>query len=508
MEVKEEPEADDEDPGLLMEVPPGVVLDKLEELLKDGRSLLRFEGASEEGWGVNGKLNGHWCSFRQEPEQTQFVDDAVWCTERAAPWAEYEKERLENLHLKAAPLPATKLPQPDARHPRKCRRTLFEYHKAVWTQRRAQGKVQVKPVAKGKAQTKAQPAAVAITTHAQAAAPFPAFLQIVRQRLLQDGQRQKYVHFLREIGRGGGYDAAVASLAGYDDLISQIPRPQGLSNGTPAAAAAPAKAKAPVAKHFVAKRPPAQPPRSELVIPEADVEGAILGPLRAASPCVATQLVRLLFGGSASSASIRLELLRHLRQPRRNATASKRCLYILRGPHGTGKSRWASKQLLAQVPDSADDATGVKRLAHICAADDFSTIFDIEEESPKWSSSQDGAADAGSNEARVQLCMELGVTPLFVDSPHLRLGEIVPYLRRAKAAQYEPMVVGPAEISTEWKSASALAARCAKRKPPRHLSVANLEAEIRSFEHMGTGPEAIAQLLSRAQQSSNGARYP
>mmetsp|Transcript_71476 Transcript_71476/g.158063 ORF Transcript_71476/g.158063 Transcript_71476/m.158063 type:complete len:117 (-) Transcript_71476:12-362(-) len=94
--VKQEPE-EPEPPSDPVEVPPGVVLDKLEALLNSGRILLRYASPSSKArWGTNGKVANAWCSFRVEADGScQFVDDdTLWSTEAAAEWADSELEWL------------------------------------------------------------------------------------------------------------------------------------------------------------------------------------------------------------------------------------------------------------------------------------------------------------------------------------------------------------------------------------------------------------------------------
>eukprot|EP00969_Alexandrium_andersonii_P118789 5252676-Alexandrium_andersonii.AAC.1 len=72
--VKEEPE-DEEVASDPMEVPPGVVLDKLEALVTSGKVLLRFQPQGGKGWGINGKLT-QWNSFKADAAGVcEYVDD-------------------------------------------------------------------------------------------------------------------------------------------------------------------------------------------------------------------------------------------------------------------------------------------------------------------------------------------------------------------------------------------------------------------------------------------------
>mmetsp|Transcript_49171 Transcript_49171/g.152640 ORF Transcript_49171/g.152640 Transcript_49171/m.152640 type:complete len:692 (+) Transcript_49171:40-2115(+) len=143
--VKEEPE-EPELPSDPVEVPPGVVLDKLEALVTSGKTLLRFQRSGDKGWGINGRV-GQWSSFKVDAAGVcEFVDDdTVWATEAASEWAESELEWLEKLRKQALSVPATPAQQPNALRPRQCRRAVFAYHKAEYVkQRQAKAKAKAK----------------------------------------------------------------------------------------------------------------------------------------------------------------------------------------------------------------------------------------------------------------------------------------------------------------------------------------------------------------------------
>lgn len=163
-EVKEEPE--DEGGSLLaladpVQMPPTLVLEKLEELLKAGRVMLRYEVSADKGWGINGKISSEWRSFRVESNGVcQFVDDTVWSTDDKDGWADDELEQLEGLRKKAEAFPASQSKQPTALRPRECRRAVFDFYRAKHAESRkakAKAKGKVKAGAKPKAKPPAKP---------------------------------------------------------------------------------------------------------------------------------------------------------------------------------------------------------------------------------------------------------------------------------------------------------------------------------------------------------------
>mmetsp|Transcript_26209 Transcript_26209/g.83134 ORF Transcript_26209/g.83134 Transcript_26209/m.83134 type:complete len:227 (+) Transcript_26209:79-759(+) len=153
--VKEEPE-EPELPSDPVEVPPGVVLDKLEALVTSGKTLLRFQRSGDKGWGINGRV-GQWSSFKVDAAGVcEFVDDdTVWATEAASEWAESELEWLEKLRKQALSVPATPAQQPNALRPRQCRRAVFAYHKAEYVKQR-----QAKAKAKARGRSKREATSV------------------------------------------------------------------------------------------------------------------------------------------------------------------------------------------------------------------------------------------------------------------------------------------------------------------------------------------------------------
>eukprot|EP00408_Alexandrium_pacificum_P042334 CAMPEP_0171242176 /NCGR_PEP_ID=MMETSP0790-20130122/45529_1 /TAXON_ID=2925 /ORGANISM="Alexandrium catenella, Strain OF101" /LENGTH=200 /DNA_ID=CAMNT_0011708915 /DNA_START=57 /DNA_END=656 /DNA_ORIENTATION=- len=178
MQVKEEPEEPEpeSDP---VEVPPGVVLDKLEALVTSGKVLLRFQPAGSKGWGINGRVAGQWCSFKADAAGVcEFVDDTVWLTEGSGEWAESELEWLERLQKQAFDVPCTPAAQPTALRPRLCRRAAFTYHKAEFAkQRQARAKAKAQ-AAKAQEAGAASPAKAAAGVQAAPPVAKPALTKV------------------------------------------------------------------------------------------------------------------------------------------------------------------------------------------------------------------------------------------------------------------------------------------------------------------------------------------
>merc|ERR1719203_679892 len=167
--VKEEPEDEGpEEPAEedLLPVPPGLVLDSLSALLKSGRVLLGFRNAGGE-WGVNGKLEGEWCSFKAGKDSAcQYLKAGeALATEAADGWADSEIELLEQLRQELAKLPTSQAPQPLALQPRRCRRAVFNYHRAEFAKQR---KERAKAKAKAAAATAADDDCVSVAQSKQA----------------------------------------------------------------------------------------------------------------------------------------------------------------------------------------------------------------------------------------------------------------------------------------------------------------------------------------------------
>jgi len=184
--VKEE-EEEDEIPNEPVEVPPGVVLDKVEQLLSSGKVLLRYTATHGKGWGINGKVDNSWCSFKIEIDGTcQLVDDTVWVTETSSEWADSEVEWLEKLRTLALKVPTMQAKQPSALRPRECRKAVFQYHKAEYVkQRQAKAKAKAKSISteehdlsaeNGKPPTKAQGPSIPKVKAALAKTPVPGSL--------------------------------------------------------------------------------------------------------------------------------------------------------------------------------------------------------------------------------------------------------------------------------------------------------------------------------------------
>mmetsp|Transcript_64421 Transcript_64421/g.119814 ORF Transcript_64421/g.119814 Transcript_64421/m.119814 type:complete len:210 (-) Transcript_64421:2-631(-) len=118
--------------GEPIDVPPIVVIEKLEELLKKGKFLLYFQSASSAAWGLNGRVSKVWHSFRcTEDGACEYVDESIWHAEAAEVWTEEELEQLKELKSKAATKLSTVGAQPTGREPGSCHRAALEAHRRV-----------------------------------------------------------------------------------------------------------------------------------------------------------------------------------------------------------------------------------------------------------------------------------------------------------------------------------------------------------------------------------------
>eukprot|EP00418_Pyrodinium_bahamense_P048274 CAMPEP_0179177162 /NCGR_PEP_ID=MMETSP0796-20121207/87610_1 /TAXON_ID=73915 /ORGANISM="Pyrodinium bahamense, Strain pbaha01" /LENGTH=695 /DNA_ID=CAMNT_0020880709 /DNA_START=1 /DNA_END=2087 /DNA_ORIENTATION=+ len=548
-ETKVKEEVDEPElPSDPVEVPPGVVLDKLEALVTSGKVLLRFQRPGAKGWGINGRVS-QWCSFKVDAEGAcQFVDDTVWTTDGASEWAESELEWLEKLRQQALKTPATPAEQPNALRPRLCRRAAFAYHKAEWVKQR-QAKAKAKALAKSQSQDEggagqAAPPAAAKPVVSKAAAPpakavvskapaapmvqpavqpadpakaklpsipkspapavkvagaaaakaggaFPAFLGAVKARLTEAGQRDKYRQFLAAVSKGAQEQAILESLAGHDDLIEQfrrIPKP-GAALGD---AKQPPAAAGPQVGAGVSE-PPEQPALPRTKLAPVNVEKEVLAPLRECGGNAALQLVKLALQKRGARASLRLAMLKYARSQSMEEGAFREMI-ILRGPPGMGKSTWAMEQLRLQV-GLVEDEELVARLTHICSADDFLTKF-VADDQEEFVPDLVGLEMAyGCNEARARLAMEAGIHPIYIDNSHTQLWEMAPYVRLAQSAGYEVSIVSPMDIFDEWKDAEALQERSSGRPESRAVPRGQLEALIKAFEALPPTGDPLPAIL-------------
>lgn len=275
-----------------------------------------------------------------------------------------------------------------------------------------------------------------------------AFLVVVKERLRGAGEMPTYVKLLTSLKNGARKDEIAELLAGHPDLVPKIPtpkaqavKPQEKPRGTmgpraTAPAAAPAAPDAPVAarEKQVHQQPPsisktdAGPAR-----PRVDVESVVLTPLRSLAPMAG--LVRLAIRRGRPTQ--RLRLLQYLQSPGRASGAASgelREVFLLqRSSADFGQVVEAMRARLHEDGDSF-----VQRLAHICAVTDYFTTFELDEQEthdPADTQQADILQARAWNEGRLQLAMEAGVQPLFVDDPGVPLQQSG-YAKRAKALGY------------------------------------------------------------------------
>jgi len=522
--VKEEPEEDDTqamaDPAL---VPPCVVLEKLEELLTKGRILLRYQPAGSKNWGVNGKLDAEWRSFKATANNVcQFVDDTVWTTDDRDGWADGEIETLEKLQQRALQIPATSAEQPSALKPRTCRRTVFKFHKANYAEKRmaaAKAKAKAKADAEAAAKAKEEAAAaekakaaaeaaekartaaaakakaaselakakanakvtsIAKANPTKASAPQPVakakqvglqqaaqamtpnvFLASAKARLLEAGQKDLYKKLLGAVTKKLPESAVVAMLTDFPDIADSF-RQLHRSDGFDQQSQS---------QSFETEKAKEAPLPKEAPIPELaahrkpaapaiDIEARFLRPIKERGGDSATQLVNLAFEKRRAPASLRLAAVRYVRS-HTTPEGLFRKLVILRGPIGCGKSKWAMEQLLLETVTLPEEEQ-VARAVHICAVDDFYSTFKASGKDAKEElkfNLDEADAAHARNEARVKVAMEVGIQPLYVDSCNVQLWEMAPYVKLAKQFGYEVVIVDPVEICADWENFDTLMER-------------------------------------------------
>eukprot|EP00927_Polykrikos_kofoidii_P078453 TRINITY_DN75275_c0_g1_i1.p1 TRINITY_DN75275_c0_g1~~TRINITY_DN75275_c0_g1_i1.p1 ORF type:complete len:679 (+),score=148.93 TRINITY_DN75275_c0_g1_i1:79-2115(+) len=546
--VKEEPgEEEPCNPADPVDVSPGVVLDKLEALVTGGRVLLRYGSAEQVAgnlWGVNGKIDDVWRSFRVREEGVcEFVDDTVWVTDPAIDWAQSELEWLEQIRSDAEKVPCSSASQPTALYPRLCRKAAISYHSAVFEREHPEGvqddeeppadkgaipkaPVAKAPVAKGppvakdqgpkaKAPVAKSPVAKAPVAKApplatqpadgNSAETFPMFLQAVKARFLENGLKKKYVQFLKAVRDGGNVQVIVSILSGHDDFTTRYrtlrcrktaPSTASPTTGAVAAEAASAAAASPDAAASAKK--------------DGDIKSEIMETLLARGGDVAAQLVNLVLANRCAPAHLRLDTLRYTRA-RAGEPSQIKQMTILRGPPGMDKSSWAVQQILEQAhPLESDEAAA--RVAHLCDVDDFFLQWPKSRHGHRLAKKYEVPGPEGMlramacNELRVKLAIEAGIDPLFVDGCHASLWEMAPYVKFAKQAGYEVAVVEPEEINSEWRTVEPLLENMAKRAKVTveelPFSKEAMEAMVEAFEPLPSGEDTATVILKATRPAS------
>ncbi|OLQ08774.1 hypothetical protein AK812_SmicGene7690 [Symbiodinium microadriaticum] len=445
-------ECDDESEALTVlgdatPVPPGVVLDKLSAMLSTGRARLRF--ASGRSWGVNGVVFNTWTSFRYDPDGScRLVDGADWRTGTREDWAASELQQLADLREKAHCLPCTASAQPSVLRPRQCRRMVFQ------PTRHALAKLFGDWVSSRALQEEARRGESEGMKRAGGEMTIAAFLALVKERLRGAGEMPTYVKLLTSMKNNAGKGEIAKLLAGHPDLVSKIPapkagaKPQEKPRATPVTspAATPATAAAATAATTAtaaAREKKVQPQAPSISKTDAgtvrareavDVESAVLAPLRPLAP--AAGLVRLAIRRGRPSQ--RLRLLRYLQSGARakGAGARLREVFLVQRSEAAEFGQ-VVEAMRARLPELRGDSFA-QRLAHICAVTDYFTTFELDEQETHDPADAQRAniLDARAwNEGRLQLAMEAGVQPLFVDDPGVPL-EQSGYAKRAKALGY------------------------------------------------------------------------
>lgn len=574
--VKEEPEEPREPPAEPVEVPPGVVLEKLEALLENGRVMLRYQPLNGKAWGINGNVNRQWLSFRMENNGScQFADEEVWVTEDREGWADSELELLASLQEKVLKYPASAQPQPRAWRPRACRRAVFTFHRGkhkapegkaasgkapparapigkaaapklvptakvaakVATENPAPTKVveeieddgeeeaeeeakdEVAGFVDGDAEeedapsapeppVKVAPARVqGLATRPQTPGPaakaggaqhqvsFQQFMASARSVMVEAGEQSKYVRLLKAVQSGAGPEVMEGLLAGYSDLAAHFLRLKGgaagpLSRAKPSAPRQPVQAPPSLqAAGKAAQASPKTAPGTQDVTAQAapKAQEAIdklreeeLKSLRASGAAQTHQLVKLVCGARGVRASTRMNLLRYVESKSAEQGAEKR-LTILRGAPGSGKSNWALEQLRTEVGFLEGEET-ITQLAHVCSAGDFFTKCKGNIEQFKFEAPFSDKAHA-ANQARVQVAMELGLEPLYVDNANMQLWEMRGYVKMAQKAGYTVSVVAPETINAQWDDVDTLFAQDeARAETSRGLSKEQLQEMLNTYE--------------------------
>lgn len=503
VEVKDEPE-EPEEPQLddPIVVPPCVVLEKLGTLLKEGRIMLRYQVAG--GWAINGKVKDQWMSFKAEGGGVcQLADDTFWTTEEKESWCEEELEELEGFRKQALKYPCAALEQPNGMRPRACRRSVFEFHRKRWAERRAKAKAgkagKLAPPPKGPAKAKVESAKAKVES-AKADAPkantvtFRQFLEAVKVRFLKVKQLDKYKKLLAAVKEGANAEAIVALLAGHSDLIVQfrrIPKP---------AAKTPTPPGQPPPPHILAQPEPEAPPAplpapeslaqeeqeepeagATIPVPTNDLKEEAMKLVQRDGASATAKLMGLVFRDSGIRASTRLAFLRYLREAATDS-GSYRQLILLRGPPGVGLREWAKEQLGVETAVAGGNEL-IASLAHVCSSDDFCVKFSKEETEEKFAYvAKEADATHARNEARVEMLMENGIQPIYVADCHIHTWEMQGHIRQAQKHGYEVTIMGPQDISEKWQDTASLIERNTTQSRPKSLSKELLQGMIDSFE--------------------------
>jgi len=555
----------------MIPVPPGVVLDTLDALLRTGKALLRYSHTLvDDGWGVNGTMNGHWCSFAATTNRVCYSVDADgwWVTEGTDVWADSEMERLDQLCTQAKLLPAANAHQPSALAPRKCRKAVFDHYRTQHAKRlrvKAEDTLGHSARVKARAEhSKEQMAScISATTdsaivtaiasnqrglvpmhvelqhqidkfknavkahlhHVQSPGLFRDFLKalmcrdddyVLRMLVKQEGLARQYRSMLPK--RRHGVSNVVLSDIIKPDIANDMPTGRGTARASPSrfgvdksVAPSPCPVSLDQAQTVDDSFENAMDATVWIRQSPVNAEQEVLPLLQQCSTDVAVQLVRLVTGRRGLSATKRLNMLRYVRS-QASEQGSFRQLFILRGPPGIGKSSWALEQLRLQI-GIVDEEQLVATLAHVCSVDDF--LMEVQRGSCGAGKAEADLATSkvelahSQNEVRARLCMEVGIQPLYIDASNLQLWEMAPYVRMAQQSSYDITFVHPSEVFDDWTNAEALLARCVARVPARSVSRPQLEKLVGICEEVsGDCEEAVQQVLGAKRASCRAVPVP
>ena len=88
--------------------------------------------------------------------------------------------------------------------------------------------------------------------------------------------------------------------------------------------------------------------------------------------------------------------------------------------------------MMARLPERGDSL--VQRLAHICSVRDYFTTFEYDDQESYEPSESELLMARSWNEGRLQLALEAGIQPLYVDDPGVPATN--GYVKRAKACGF------------------------------------------------------------------------
>jgi len=214
--------------------------------------------------------------------------------------------------------------------------------------------------------------------------------------------------------------------------------------------------------------------------------------------CIA-ELAKIVFfkeRASHQGARVRLDMVRY-------ATKVAACprfpreVFILRGCPGAGKTQYAIEQLSQNHGYDSSQALAA-RLTHICAVDDFFEKYGPNGPEYKFQV-QKLEAHHARNEARVQLAMEAGIHPLYVDCPNLKLWEMQPFVKLADDLGYVVNIVEPNDVCDRWDDLDFLVA--ASDTPERRgvgkiVSRGTIAPLLNTYEPMPMDQDPLAVVRS------------